>query len=183
MPLPQTGAKGKTPDSQGGPGESGSLGRTHFKVLKSETGELSLSKIQMALWTVMFSFSYVTLSVIFWEFLDITEGMFWLMGISSATAVGAKAIVLKNVNNGKKPSQPSRLLHDWDEASKEYRLSLHRCQIAIWTLIVAIIYLFKVHQTMHLQDIPNELLLLMGISGGTYLGFNYPKQRSRQGSQ
>ena len=32
--------------------------RSRFKILRSETGELSLSKIQMVLWTVVFSFSY-----------------------------------------------------------------------------------------------------------------------------
>lgn len=152
------------------------------KVLRSETGQLSLSKIQMALWTLVFSLSYVLLSAIYWKFLDITEGMFWLMGISSATAVGAKAIVLKNEI---KPDvgYPSKLLSDYDHHSGEYRLSFHRCQIAIWTLIVAVIYVSKVIDTMRLQDIPTQLLVLMGISGGTYLGFNYPKQRAAQPDQ
>lgn len=145
-------------------------------VFRSKTGQWSLSKIQMGLWTVVFAFFYVLLSAIWGRFLDITEGMFWLMGISSATAVGAKAIVVKN-GVPAKVTYPSTLLSDWnaDAQPPGYRLSLHRCQIAIWTLIIVVIYVLEVLRTMQLADIPNQLLVLMGISGGTYLGFNFPK--------
>ena len=147
----------------------------HFKLnmLRSETGEWSLSKTQMTLWTVIFSFSYVVLSTIRGDFMDITDGMFWLMGISSTTAVGAKAIAIRNLG-GSEPDEPSKLLSDYDENTEEHRLSLHRCQIALWTVIVAAMFVVGVVTTMHLPDIPNQLLLLMGISGGTYLGFKYP---------
>jgi hypothetical protein len=213
-------------------------------VFRSETGQLSLSKIQMGMWTFVFGLAYVFLAATWKEFLDLTDGMFWLMGISSATAVGAKAIVLKNEIDPKAPF-PSTLLNDYDKNSasfkvtersleylksegvpddvcenlksksikdKEfmgeeeflgileksigseqivsfkssilkhahveksgYRLSLHRCQIILWTLIVLVIYVIKLIGTMHLPDIPDKLLVLMGISGSTYLGFNYPK--------
>ena len=106
--------------------------------------------------------------------MDITNGMFWLMGISSATAVGAKAIALRD--QGKpKPANPSKLLSDWsgDSCNGEYRPSLHRCQMALWTVVVATMFVVGVVTTMHLPDIPDQLLLLMGISGGTYLGFKY----------
>lgn len=72
-------------------------------------------------------------------------------------------------------SPPSKLLHDWNKESKKYSLSLHRCQIALWTLIVLGLYLVELYNTMHLPEIPEKLLVLMGISGGAYLGFNYPK--------
>jgi len=150
--------------------------RVKASVFKSATGQLSLSKIQMGVWTFVFGLGYVVLAAIWKEFLDITDGMFWLMGISSATAVGAKAIVLKNEIDPKAPN-PSTLLTDYDENSKGYRLSLHRCQIALWTLIVLVIYAIELIGTMHLPDIPDKLLVLMGISGGTYLGFNYPRPK------
>ena len=175
--------------------------------------------------------------------------MFWLMGISSATAVGAKAIVLKNKIDPDAPF-PSTLLMDYDPnvatfkitdsslkklGSKEvtrnvlekleslkkkeymgeekflsillteiartdfdeykkkllvhnvcqsgYRLSLHRCQIALWTLVVLVIYLINYFGTMCLPVIPDKLLVLMGVSGGTYLGFNYPKPKEENGSK
>lgn len=145
-------------------------------VIRSATGQLSLSKTQMGLWTFVFGLSYVMLAAIYKDFLDITEGMFWLMGISSATAVGAKAIVIKNKMDPKAPNA-SRLLSDYDDKTQAYALSLHRCQIAIWTLIVMAMYVIELIETMRLPDIPNNLLVLMGISGSTYLGFNFPKPK------
>lgn len=163
-------------------------------VFRSVTGQLSLSKTQMGLWTFTFGFAYVLLAAIYMQFLDITEGMFWMMGISSATAVGAKAIVIKNLppekpgageagnpsqggGKAKAPENPSTLLQDWDKEAGRYSLSLHRCQIAVWTLIVLVIYVLELLDTMRLPNIPNNLLVLMGISGGTYLGFNFPKPK------
>ena len=146
--------------------------RARGSVFRSKTGQLSLSKIQMGVWTFVFGLAYVVLAASWREFLDITEGMFWLMGISSATAVGAKAIVLKNLKE-LDDSHPSRFLSDYDKESNNYRLSLHRCQIALWTLIVLVVYLVQLIGTMHFPDIPDKLLVLMGVSGGTYLGFNY----------
>lgn len=151
-------------------------------VFKSKTGQPSLSKIQMGVWTFVFGLSYILLAAIHKEFLDITEGMFWLMGISSATAVGAKAIVLKNFD-GLEKGHPSTLCKDWNKDRKPdagYELSLHRCQLAIWTLIVLVIYVIMLIDTMRLPDIPEKLLVLMGISGGAYLGFNYPKMKKTE---
>lgn len=145
-------------------------------VFRSMTGQLSLSKIQMGIWTFIFGLSYVLLAAVWKEFLDITDGMFWLMGISSAAAVGAKAIVIRNQIDPDVPN-PSKLLSDYNENTERYELSLHRCQIAIWTLIVLVIYVIDLIDKMHLPDIPPKLLVLMGISGGTYLGFNFPKRQ------
>ncbi len=39
-----------------------------------------------------------------------------------------------------------------------------------------VIYISRVVGGINLPDIPENLLILMGISGGTYLGFNYPQQ-------
>jgi hypothetical protein len=152
------------------------LFRAKADAFRSKTGQLSLSKIQLGVWTFVFSLAYVLLAAVWWEFLDITEGMFWLMGISSTAAVGAKAIVLKNMD-AIADDHPSRLLSDYDQKTKSYKPSFHRCQIALWTLIVLAVYVLKCIDTMHLPEIPNKLLVLMGVSGGTYLGFNYPKMK------
>lgn len=228
-------------------------------VFKSKTGEWSLSKIQMAGWTLIFGISYVVLSSFWGHFLDITEGMFWLMGISATTAAGAMAIAVRNqgiptraqqiawevVKNARlvgntsasageiqkaadtvisnaelvnkiianddlmkvitaqrsvidDPSRtqgdrsvaaleiaeavvevappPSKLLRDWDKDKMDYVISLHRSQIALWTLIVMMFYMKELFTTLHIPEIPNNLIVLMGISGGTYLGFKFPSK-------
>ena len=136
-------------------------------VLRSRTTQWSLSKIQMALWTFLFGLSYLVLAIARREFLAISDGMFWLMGISSATAVGAAVSAAK----APPPATPSTLLADFNPGTGNYELSLHRCQVATWTVIVASMYVWQVYTTMALPDIPGNLLILMGISGGTYLGF------------
>lgn len=141
-------------------------------IFKSATGELSLSKVQMALWTVVFGFSYMTLAVARRELFEVADGVFWLMGVSAATGVGAKVIAVKNA-----PPQgkPSKLLSEYNHRTKKHEPSLHRCQMALWTVIVVTLFLVKFYEELAFPEIPESLWLLMGVSGTAYLGFNYPK--------
>lgn len=141
----------------------------------SATGNLSLSKIQMGIWALAFSFSYVLLAAVWRDFLPVTPGMLWLLGISSGTAVGAKAIAVKNSPTPAARSRASRLCSEFDPGVGAYRSAIHRCQMLLWTLIVLIVYALKLISTMHLPEIPGVFLVLMGVSGGAYLGFNYPR--------
>jgi hypothetical protein len=49
--------------------------------------------------------------------------------------------------------------------------SIHRFQMAVWTIMLAVIFLWNVYLTLSMPDFPGTLLALMGISGGTYVGF------------
>ena len=138
-------------------------------VFMSAANGWSLSKTQMALWTFVFGLSYITLATARAEFLDISQGMLWLMGISSATAVGAK---VSAANRSAEAGAAGKQLTASGFLTENKRLSLHRCQIAIWTAVLVCIYVWMFVTTMRLPDIPDNLLVLMGISGGTYLGFH-----------
>jgi hypothetical protein len=144
-------------------------------IFLSATGNLSLSKIQLGIWILVFSLSYVVLASIWRDFIPVTSGMLWLLGISSVTAVGAKAIAKKNDPKPASPSRASRTFSEFHPTLGGYRVELHRCQVLLWTLIVVVVYVMKLISTMHLPDIPSALLILMGVGGGTYLGFKYPK--------
>ena len=144
-------------------------------VFQSATGNLSLSKIQMGIWVLVFSFSYVLLASIWRDFIPITPGMLWLLGISSATAVAAKAIAVKNDPTPKPRNRASRVCSEIHPTLGTYRCEIHRCQVLLWTLIVLAIYVVKMISTLHLPDIPDVLLILMGVGSGAYLGFKYPK--------
>jgi hypothetical protein len=52
-------------------------------------------------------------------------------------------------------------------------LSLHRFQIAVWTLILGGLFTFSVMYNLSMPEFGTELLALMGISSGTYLGFKF----------
>jgi hypothetical protein len=55
-------------------------------------------------------------------------------------------------------------------------IALHRFQIAAWTLVLGLVFLYSVYRTLAMPQFSAELLVLMGISGGAYLGFKYPER-------
>jgi len=54
--------------------------------------------------------------------------------------------------------------------------SFHRFQIAVWTLILGIIFVVSVWKSLAMPEFSDTLLGLMGISSGTYLGFKFPER-------
>jgi len=61
-----------------------------------------------------------------------------------------------------------------DLVSDANGVSLHRFQIAIWTCVLGIIFVIYVLESMAMPEFDTTLLALMGISGGTYIGFKFP---------
>lgn len=53
--------------------------------------------------------------------------------------------------------------------------SFHRVQVVLWTLLLGGVFLFSVGHVMSMPEFPESLLLLMGISNATYLGFKVPE--------
>lgn len=56
--------------------------------------------------------------------------------------------------------------------------AIHRWQILIWTFVLAAIYLGKVYTNLETPTFGSNLLALMGIAGGTYLGFKIPEKQT-----
>jgi hypothetical protein len=57
-------------------------------------------------------------------------------------------------------------------------LSFHRLQVVIWTLVLGAVFVVSVIQTMSMPEFPGSLLILMGVSNVTYLGFKIPEKAS-----
>lgn len=55
-------------------------------------------------------------------------------------------------------------------------ISFHRFQIFVWTLVLSVIFIKEVISDVKMPDFSNNLLALMGISAGTYLGFKLPQK-------
>ena len=53
-------------------------------------------------------------------------------------------------------------------------VDFHRFQMMAWTLILGIVFVFGVFQQLAMPKFDATLLILMGISNGTYLGFKLP---------
>lgn len=54
-------------------------------------------------------------------------------------------------------------------------LSFHRVQVVIWTGLLGVAFIQAVAKSVSLPEFPQSLLLLMGISNGTYLGLKVPE--------
>ncbi|WP_347275323.1 hypothetical protein [Candidatus Kuenenia sp.] len=55
-------------------------------------------------------------------------------------------------------------------------ISFYRFQIAAWTVVLGIIFISSVLNVLTMPEFPKELLALMGISSGTYIGFKFPEK-------
>jgi len=55
-------------------------------------------------------------------------------------------------------------------------ISLHRVQLMAWTVVIGLIFCFAVYENLALPTYDATILALIGISGGTYLGFKVPEQ-------
>lgn len=65
-----------------------------------------------------------------------------------------------------------------DIISDENGLSFHRFQAVLWTVILGIVFVVSVVSTFSMPEFENTLLILMGISNGTYLGFKTQENKA-----
>jgi hypothetical protein len=63
-----------------------------------------------------------------------------------------------------------------DLLSDEHGVSLHRLQMAVWTLVLMAVFIRAVHTDLLMPEFDATLLGLMGISSGAYLGFKLPER-------
>ena len=57
-------------------------------------------------------------------------------------------------------------------------ISFHRFQMAVWTVILVMIFLVSVWRDLVMPDFSPTLLGLLSISSGTYLGFKFPEAKN-----
>lgn len=76
-----------------------------------------------------------------------------------------------------KPPQESEGFF-WDIMSDANDISLHRFQMAIWTAILGIVFIASVYNSLAMPEFSSTLLALMGVSGGTYIGFKFPEAQN-----
>jgi hypothetical protein len=56
--------------------------------------------------------------------------------------------------------------------------SFHRFQIFIWTIVLVFLFVYSVWSRLSMPEFGTTLLAVMGISGGTYLGFKLPEKQT-----
>ncbi|MEA2560302.1 MAG: hypothetical protein QOH06_1806 [Acidobacteriota bacterium] len=142
----------------------------------------SLSRFQLAFWSLLVIAAYLFIWLITQELDTITGSVLALLGIGSATALGATII-----DQGKPANPPVVVAATMavpvasrgflnDVLSDEQGLSIYRFQLFAWTLVLGVIFCASVYDGLEMPQFSTTLLGLMGISSGTYLGFKVPEK-------
>jgi hypothetical protein len=144
------------------------------KKIDKPNAPFSLGKSQLAFWTVIIlsSFIYVWISDPD-DIPQLNTVNLILLGISVATTAAGKVIDDSQKNNAdRSQDQPSEGFLK-DILSDKEGVSIHRLQNVLWTIVVGIIY---IHYVVSMKNLPDEtvltenLLILMGVSTGAYVG-------------
>ncbi|MFP5287871.1 MAG: hypothetical protein ACLGI9_19190 [Thermoanaerobaculia bacterium] len=147
--------------------------------LAPEQAPYSLSRFQLAFWSLLVISAYIFIWLITEELDTITGSVLALLGIGSATALGATII-----DQGKPANPPAAstatpvasrgFLNDI--LSDDQGISIYRFQLFAWTLVLGVIFCASVYDGLAMPQFSTTLLGLMGISSGTYLGFKVPEK-------
>lgn len=144
------------------------------KTKTQDPAPFSLARAQFAFWTIIIFSSF--LYILFkhdYQIPAINTVNLILLGIVVSTSASAKLIDESQKKNGNLNSDFPSEGFILDILSDKKGVSIHRLQNVLWTLAVGLIYIHYVANESTLPDetvISDNLLLLMGISTGAYLG-------------
>lgn len=141
----------------------------------NQTSPFSLPKVQLGVWTMVISSSYIYLSLFKGDCAEteVNQTALVLLGIFSGTAVTSKIIDKREIKDQRPRHQnrPSRGFFT-DILSDDLGISIHRFQHVVWTLVGVSIYLYKIGEVKTgcaLPELSDTLLMLMGISSATFV--------------
>ena len=131
----------------------------------------SLARTQMAVWFITILAAWLYLYVFKHTFNTITDSLIALMGISAGTGVGSVAI-----ENNQNISSPRTQGFINDLISDQNGVSFHRFQIFAWTIALVVVFIRHTITYLAMPVFGTSLLILMGISSGTYIGFKFAEK-------
>ncbi|HSS49045.1 MAG TPA: hypothetical protein VLX28_08865 [Thermoanaerobaculia bacterium] len=162
-----------------------SLLRTPDSQLAGRQAPFSLSRFQLAFWSMLVIAAYIFIWMVTQELDTITGSVLVLLGIGSGTALGAVLIDSSNATpTGSAPeaAAPSTPLSSQgllnDLLSDSQGISIYRFQLFAWTLVLGVIFCVSVYDGLQMPQFSMTLLGLMGLSSGTYLGSKVPESKA-----
>ena len=164
----------------------------------------SLSRVQMALWTMLTIYAYLFIWFLTGEYkATIPASVVGLMGITLTTFAAVDASKVRTNKErlqevaqglGAAPRDPALVE---EKAKLEQRTmvarsegffrdittsaegaSLHRLQFIVWTLALTVVFVITVWRTIAMPDFDATLLGLMGITSGAYVGLKVPEEKT-----
>jgi hypothetical protein len=103
----------------------------------------------------------------------LTDSVLLLPGISGSSTAAAW-MVDSSRGAGNAPSRGFLA----DILSDGGGIALHRVQAAAWTLVLGVVFCVTVYRTLFMAQFSSTILVLMGISAGTYAAFKLPEGAS-----
>ena len=152
--------------------------RKNCKILRDQGTQLekppfSLSRTQMAFWTFIILIAYFC---VWWNtggIIQITGQVLALLGISAGTTIGGYLMDREDISNPKitKRHQENITISGFinNIISDANGLSIHRFQNVAFTIVIASYFLYEVWHNNTIPLLNDNLMILMGISSGTYL--------------
>ncbi len=144
-----------------------------------------LGRVQTAFWFFIVWTSYLCIWLISGDLDTLTPSVLGLMGIIAVTALGPRLMGVP----GEDIAQPDAARDSstngavskglfTDILSDANGYSFHRFQMVLWTILLGIIFIASVYDNLAMPKFSGALLALMGISAGTYLGFELLGKKS-----
>jgi hypothetical protein len=150
--------------------------------------KFSLARVQMAFCLYLITASFVFIWLVTGDYNGVlTPQSLTLIGISSTTAlmaisvdagapVAPVAAVAPVATGALAAIRAAFLKFLTDILSDADGVALHRLQIAVWTLILGVVFFAEIIRSFRLPTFDSNLLILMGISGATYVGFKFQEK-------
>jgi hypothetical protein len=130
----------------------------------------SLSRTQLLYWTVIFCVTYLYICNETGALPDIPGSLLAILGISAATMATGK--VIENDQKTKTEIDPKARSDGFfhDILSDRSSINIQRLQNVLFNILFGLIFIQKTVSSNLLPDFDNNILLMMGISAGTYAG-------------
>jgi len=131
----------------------------------------SLGRTQLLYWTVIIAMAYIYLCYVNGTLPDIPPSVLIILGISAATTAATK-VIENDKNKDFVPIDPHAKSQGLfiDILSDAHSINIQRFQNVVFNLLFGIVLIEKTLSTNVIPEFDNNVLLLLGISAGTYAG-------------
>jgi hypothetical protein len=133
----------------------------------------SLARTQMAAWFLLTVAGFLFIWALTGEIPILPNAVLILAGLGTATHVGS--VLVEKAAGASQEHATQGMLHDLLSDQDGY--SVPRIQMAVWTVVLAFVYVSTVVRTLSMPDFPDSLLALTGISSGSYLALKMREER------
>lgn len=137
-------------------------------------GSYSISLTQIIIWTYVTIFGLVYVYWLTGIFLDITSQVLMLLGIGGGTAITSQINSVSKLYEV--PSkylnlvEKKRIPQLGDLISTAGNLNVFKFQMLVFTLLVAYVVVIQIVRRYSFPQIPENLIILMGVSSAVYIG-------------